>query len=64
MNIIVSDTGAHNVKVFDGEGQLVTTIGDEGTGPGEFCRPRGIDVNKEALIVVVNSKQSHRLQFF
>ena len=64
MNIIISDLGAHNVKVFDREGQLVATIGHEGTGPGEFCRPRGIDINKEGLIVVVDYKQSHRLQFF
>ena len=64
MNIIVSNTGAHNVKVFDREGQLVATIGHEGIGPGEFSSPHGIDINKEGLIVVVDSKQSHRLQFF
>ena len=64
MNIIISDTGAHNVKVFDGEGQLVATIGHEGTGPGEFQYPRGIDINKEGLIVAVDYKDSHKLQFF
>ena len=63
MNIIISDTGAHNVKVFDGEGQLVATIGHEGTGPGEFYYPQGIYVNKEGLIVVVDKKDSHKLQF-
>ena len=64
MNIIISDHGAHNVKVFDGEGQLVATIGHEGTRPGEFYYPRGIDINKTGLIVVVDSKDSHKLQFF
>ena len=64
MNIIISDLGAHNVKVFDREGQLVATIGHEGTGPGEFSCPQGIDINKEGLIVVVDLKQSHILQFF
>ena len=64
MNIIIGDYGAHNVKVFDIEGQLVATIGHEGTGPGEFSSPGGIDINKEGLIVVVDYKQSHRLQFF
>ena len=64
MNIIISDTGAHNVKVFDREGQLVATIGHKGTGPGEFYYPRGIDINKEGLIVVVDEKDSHKLQFF
>ena len=62
--IIISDTGAHNVKVFDREGQLVATIGHEGTRPGEFCQPRGIDINKEGLIVVADNKYSHKLQFF
>ena len=65
MNIIISDIGAHNVKVFNGEGQLVATIGRERTGPGEFYQPRGIDINKEGRIVVVNNnKDSHKLQFF
>ena len=64
MNIIISNTGAHNVKVFDREGQLVATIGRKGTGPGEFSSPHGIDINKEGLIVVVDYKQSHKLQFF
>ena len=59
LNIIVSNTGAHNVKVFDREGQLVATIGFK-----EFYRPQGIDINKEGLIVVVDFKQSHKLQFF
>ena len=64
MNIIICDNRAHNVKVFDREGQLVATIGHEGTGPGEFQNPGGIDINKEGLIVVVDRKQSHVLQFF
>ena len=67
MNIIISDMGAHNVKVFSREGQLVATIGHKGTGPGEFRSPQGIDINKEGLVVVVvvdDSKQSHMLQFF
>ena len=64
MNIIISDLGAHSVKVFDREGQLVATIGHEGTGPGEFKYPKGIDINKEGLIVVVDLKGSHMLQFF
>ena len=64
MNIIISDSGAHNVKVFDREGQLVATIGHEGTGPGEFYYPHGIYINKEGLIVVVDRKDSHMLLFF
>ena len=64
LNIIVSDWGAHNLKVFSIEGHLLTTIGQEGEGPGKFISPRGIDIDKEGRIVVVDFKKSHRLQFF
>ena len=60
MNIITSDYRAHNVKVFDREGQLVATIGHKGTGLGEFSSPQGIDVN-EGLIVVVDFFKSQVL---
>ena len=63
-NIIVSDWGAHNLKIFSIEGHLLTTIGQEGEGPGKFYNPRGIDIDKEGRIVVVDCKQSHKLQFF
>ena len=64
MNVIISDTNAHSIKVFNREGQLVTTIGQEGTGPGQFQSPQGIAINREGLIVVVDDKESHCLQFF
>ena len=64
LNIIVSNYGANNLKVFSIEGHLLTTIGQEGEGPGKFDLPSGIDVDKEGRIVVVDCKQSHMLQFF
>ena len=64
MDIIISDTRAHNIKVFNREGQLVTIIGQGGTEPGQFQSPRGIAINREGLIVVVDCKESHKLQFF
>ena len=63
MNIIISDTDAHNIKVLNREGQLVATIGQEGTEPGQFQSPQGIAINREGLIVVVDDKKSHKLQF-
>ena len=63
-NIIVSDAKADNLKVFSIEGHLLTTIGQRGDGPGEFRRPKGIDIDKEGRIVVVSFKRSHILQFF
>ena len=64
LNIIVSDRMAHNLKVFSIEGHLLTTIGQEGEGPGKFRCPKGIDIDKEGRIVVVDLKESHKLQFF
>ena len=63
-NILVSNCIANNVKVFSSEGHLIATIGHEGTGPGEFCRPQGIDVDKDGRIVIVDCKYTHMLQFF
>ena len=63
-NIIVSDEGANNLKIFSIEGHLLTTIGQEGEGPGKFYHPSGIDIDKEGRIVVFDNKQSHKLQFF
>ena len=64
MNVIISDTYTHNIKVFNREGPLVATIGQKGTEPGQFQSPRGIAINREGLIVVVGRKKSHKLQFF
>ena len=63
-NIIVSNWDAHNIKVFSLEGDLIATIGHEGTGPGEFYKPTGIDVDKDGRIVVVDEKTTNKLQFF
>ena len=65
LNIIVSDCEAQNLKVFSIEGHLLTTIGQEGVGPGKFNHPMGVDVDKEGRIVVVDiNKPYHMLQFF
>jgi len=37
--IYVADTAAHNIKVFDEEGQFLKTIGRRGEGKGEFNFP-------------------------
>ena len=63
-NIIVSDNLAHNIKVFSPVRDLIVTIRQEGTGPGEFKCPMGIDVDKDGRIVVVDRKDNHVLQFF
>jgi DNA-binding beta-propeller fold protein YncE len=49
--LFVADTQAHQIKVFDLEGKLLSTIGDHGEGPGEFNYPTHIAVQHEKLYV-------------
>jgi len=47
----VSDTVAHDIKVFDAGGSLVTTIGQRGTAPGEFNGPSHLSFSGGRLYV-------------
>ncbi len=49
--IYVSDTQAHNIKVFDPEGELREVIGRRGTGNGEFNAPTHLAFAKGRLYV-------------
>lgn len=49
--LFVADTQAHQIKVFDLDGILLSTIGDHGEGPGEFNYPTHIAVAHEKLYV-------------
>lgn len=49
--LYVSDTQAHQIKVFDVTGRLLRTIGQRGEGPGEFNFPTYLSLAGERLIV-------------
>ncbi len=49
--LFVADTQAHQIKVFNLEGELLSTIGDFGEGPGSFNYPTYIAVLHEKLYV-------------
>lgn len=49
--LFVADTPAHQIKVFNLNGELLSTIGDHGEGPGEFNYPTHIAVLLEKLYV-------------
>lgn len=49
--LYVSDTGAHQIKVFDMTGSLVRTIGERGVGPGQFNFPTHLAMGQGKLIV-------------
>ena len=42
--IMVSDAGAHEVRLFDGEGVFVRATGRQGQGPGEFGEPATMEL--------------------
>ncbi len=50
-HIYVADTGEHNIKVFNGEGNLVNTIGEPGEGPGQFNAPTYLCISNGFLYV-------------
>jgi len=53
--LLVSDTGGNVVQVYDLEGKYVRTIGRAGVAPGLFARPKGVAVDRQGLIYVVDA---------
>ena len=51
-NLFVVDSKANVIKVFDGRGRFIRTIGREGKGPGEFEDPFALAFGNEELYVV------------
>jgi DNA-binding beta-propeller fold protein YncE len=49
--IFVADTHAHDIKVFDDAGTLLTTWGRRGEGPGELNYPIHIALSEGVLLV-------------
>lgn len=52
------------VKVFDGEGAYVRTIGRRGQGPGEIGAAFSIIIPTKAKTLIVNDVRGRRLAFF
>lgn len=53
--IYVLDTQIPAVRVYDGEGAYVRDVGREGQGPGEYERPRFLDVDEAGNVYVYSS---------
>ncbi|MBS1141366.1 MAG: hypothetical protein H6R13_2819 [Proteobacteria bacterium] len=49
--LYVSDTQAHQIKVFDMTGRQVRTIGKRGEGAGEFNFPTFLSLSRDRLVV-------------
>lgn len=63
-NLLVSDIGTHQVKVFTPQGELLVRIGRKGQEAGEFQTPVGLAVTPSGDIVVCDCKQEYMLQAF
>lgn len=61
--ILVADSRAHHIKVFTGEGQLVTTFGERGSEEGQLNFPTNVTVGRDGFIYVVDTG-NHRVQVF
>jgi hypothetical protein len=51
-DIVVVDAGARTVRLYDGEGRLLKTLGGPGSGPGEFQDPGRVTVTGGDTVVV------------
>lgn len=53
--LLVSDTGAFAVQIYDLEGNYLRTIGRQGVAPGLFARPKGVAVDHTGRAYVVDA---------
>jgi sugar lactone lactonase YvrE len=53
--LLVSDTGANTVEVYDLDGKYIRGIGRAGVAPGMFARPKGVAVDHEGHIYVADA---------
>ena len=62
-NIYVSYVGTSEVRVYNGGGELVTSLGQPGSRTGEFSSPRGLWVNASNRLYVSDTANA-RVQLF
>ncbi len=62
-NLYVVDSGNNRIQVFDSDGRLIDSWGEEGDGPGEFHEPWGLAIDSQGYIYVADT-WNHRLQKF
>lgn len=53
--LYVSDTTNFRIQIFDLEGKFLATFGKIGDLPGTFTRPKGVAVDREGIIYVVDA---------
>ena len=61
--VYVADTHNHRIAIFTLEGQLVHTIGSQGSGPGQFNYPSAVAISPDGDMFVADWN-NHRIQVF
>ena len=61
--IYVTDTSNHRIQILERNGTFVKTFGTNGTGDGQFNKPRGLAISSENE-VFVSEDGNHRVQVF
>jgi hypothetical protein len=56
--IYVLDRQPKQLRVFDSAGQIVRVLGREGSGPGEFINPIGMDWDREGNLWIVDPRNA------
>ena len=59
--IIVSDTSAHQIQVFENDGSFIRSFGSEGSSEGQFYFPWDVVVDGDGNIIV-SDRGNHRIQ--
>ena len=62
-HVYVVDTWNHRISIFTLEGQLVRTIGSQGSGPGQFYYPSAPAFSPDGDMYV-GDWNNHRIQVF
>ncbi|XP_028408454.1 uncharacterized protein LOC114531021 [Dendronephthya gigantea] len=63
-NIIVADSGSHQIHVFNLKDEEDSLLGGLGTDAGYFDTPCGVAVSSDGSKIVVVEEKNHRLQIF
>ena len=63
-NLLVTDIGSHQLKIFTPQGDLLTKVGKKGQQGGEFQTPVGVSMNQYGDVYVCDCKQNYMLQRF
>ena len=60
--VLVSQCGGHCVNLYSLEGQLIKSVGTNGTGELQFNYPRGLDVSERTNNIYVCEYHNNRVQ--